>query len=113
MDAQTKPPKPALTASVLPFKYTRAGKIRPYTIDQLDKRTIAFRLVQQRIRAIEVEEFDGSPTLRQHQAVVNDVMLSLIGETMGVMHLSGQPLAPARLVDLVNAQRQERKSRNE
>jgi stress-induced morphogen len=97
----------------LPFKFTKAGKIRLLTLEEMDKRTAAYKRVQQRIKAIEEEEFGGEPTIRQHQAVVNDVLLSMMGGSMGVLHLSGQSLDPARLTAVINSQRQERKSRNE
>jgi hypothetical protein len=83
------------------------------TLNDLDRRTATYKVVMDRIENIEREEFDGAPTARQHQAVVNDVLLGIYSEDLVVKHLSGDLRSPRRLVELVNAQRGERRSRNE
>jgi hypothetical protein len=100
------------SAAQSPVRFTRAGKVRLLTLSDLDRRTIAHRVVCERIAAIEAEEFDSQPTIRQHQAVVNDVLLSMLIEGVGVQHLRGETFEPKRLTELVNAVRQERRSRN-
>jgi hypothetical protein len=101
------------TGTAVPTKYTRAGKIRLLTLADLDKRTVAYRLVKRRIQAIIDEEFDGEVTIRQRTAIQNDVLLGMFSENLIVQQLSGHPRSPRRLAELISCQRNERKSRNE